>query len=111
MGNIEMFIIIIDIVAGILSAVIIYFIMQSIKKSKTQSDQHRKEHILIQKTLEALTRQSLINACEKVLDEGRISLLSLESINAQFDCYEDLDGNGLVHTIVARANKLPIRKD
>jgi len=91
--------IIINSSVGILSAVIIYFVMQGIKRGKSQSDEHREEHLLLRNANRAMLRSTVLAIYRRYLEEGDIADYDREAFCDLFENYKALGGNGYMLTI------------
>ncbi len=62
----------------------------------------------MKEAMKALMRDRILQACRYHFKNGCITTVDLQVLNALYESYHDLGGDGLVTELVKRVNKLKI---
>ena len=86
---------------------IIMFVYNPIKKIQKNNE---KKNDLTYRALRVMLKGSLLNITEQIINQGYITTDELSIVNAQYEVYKELGGNGTITRLVNVATNLRIEK-
>lgn len=101
---------IINTTIGLVIGLIFSSLKNSIKGSKDRESKEKEDIILLQQSMCAMMRQSMLKSCEDYLGRGWCSIEAKKTLNDLLDKYHKLGGNSFITGMVNQVNELPNEK-
>lgn len=84
-------------------------VTSKLKKTKEKDENKKKKNEAIELGVQALLRNELIRRYREYEAKGEISILDKENMEAMFEQYKNLGGNGTVKHMMDEMFELPIK--